>query len=74
LMMTYTFYVSGRIREDKIIYRGFTLRVFDNFDNIESFEKMNWYMQAVDDETVMEAVKLVKKYMGWPRMFKPRVS
>ncbi|MCL7389134.1 MAG: hypothetical protein LZ173_04265, partial [Thaumarchaeota archaeon] len=28
-------YVSGRIREDKILYRGFTLKVFDNFNNIE---------------------------------------
>jgi len=30
-------YVSGRIREDKIFYRGFTLKVLDNFNNIEGF-------------------------------------
>jgi hypothetical protein len=41
-------YVSGRIGDNKIFYRGFTLKVLDNFDNIEGFERMNWYMQAVD--------------------------
>jgi hypothetical protein len=54
-------YVSGRIREDKIFYRGFTLKVLDNFDNIEGFERMNWYMQSVDGEAIREAVK---KYVG----------
>jgi len=32
-------YVSGRIREDKILYRGFTLRIFNNFNNIEVLRK-----------------------------------
>jgi len=41
-------YVSGRIKEDKIFYRGFTLKVFDNFNSIEGFEKIDWYMQSVD--------------------------
>ena len=26
-------YVSGRIREDQIFYKGFTLKVFDNFSD-----------------------------------------
>jgi len=55
-------HVSGRIKENKIFYKGFTLKVFDNFNSTEGFEKMNWYMQAVDEETVMEAVETVKKY------------
>jgi hypothetical protein len=41
LTMTLYVYVSGRIREDKILYRGFTLKVFDNLNNIEGFGKMN---------------------------------
>ncbi|MCL7383877.1 MAG: hypothetical protein LZ174_06285 [Thaumarchaeota archaeon] len=57
-------YVSGKVKEDKIFYKGFTLNVFDNFDNVEGFEKMNWYMQNVDDEIVREAVSIVEKYMG----------
>jgi hypothetical protein len=52
-------YVSGRVKDDKIFYKGFTLKVFNNFDNVEGFEKMNWYMQAVDDEIVREAVSIV---------------
>jgi hypothetical protein len=57
-------YVSGRIGENKILYKGFTLKVLDNLNNIEGFERMNWYMQTVDDETVMEVAETVKKYMG----------
>jgi len=56
-------YVSGKMRGNKIFYKGFTLRVFDNFSNIDGFEKNNWYMQSVDDETVMELIEMVKKYM-----------
>jgi hypothetical protein len=33
-------YVSGRIREDKIFYKGFTLKVLDNFKSIEGFERV----------------------------------
>jgi hypothetical protein len=36
-------YVSDRPSENKIFYKGFTLKVLDNFNSIESFEKMNWY-------------------------------
>jgi hypothetical protein len=59
-------YASDRPSEDKdeIFYKGFTLKVLDNFKSIEGFEKMNWYMQSVDDEIVIEAVENVKKYMG----------
>jgi hypothetical protein len=54
--MTYTFYVSGRIREDnrednifyksKIIYsiKDCTLKALGDFNNIEGFEKVNEYM------------------------------
>jgi hypothetical protein len=49
--------------EKNIFYEGFTLRVFDNFGNIEGFEKMNWYMQSVDDEAVREAVSIVEEHV-----------
>jgi hypothetical protein len=39
------------------------IKVFDNFSNIDGFKKNNWYMQSVDDETVMELIEMVKKYM-----------
>jgi hypothetical protein len=57
-------YVSDRPSENKIFYKGFILKVLDNFNNVEGFEKMNWYMQNVDDEIVREAVSIVEKYMG----------
>ncbi|MCL7384295.1 MAG: hypothetical protein LZ167_07000 [Thaumarchaeota archaeon] len=57
-------YVSDRPSENKIFYKGFTLKVLDNnFKSIEGFEEMNWYMQNVDDETVREAVSIVKKHV-----------
>jgi len=57
-------YASDRPSENKIFYKGFTLKVLDNFNSIEGFEKMSWYMQYVDDEAVREAVSIVEKYMG----------
>jgi len=50
-------YVSDRPSENKIFYKGFTLKVLDNIKSIDSFEKMNWYMQIVNDETIMEAIR-----------------
>jgi hypothetical protein len=50
-------YASDRPSENKIFYKGFTLKVLDNFNSIDSFEKMNWYMQIVNDETIMEAIR-----------------
>ena len=38
-------YVSSRIRKDRIFYRRFTSKVFDNFNNIVKFEKYS-YMQG----------------------------
>ena len=37
--------------------------VISRFNNIEGFEKMNWYMQSVDGEIIIEAVETIKKYM-----------
>ena len=56
-------YVSDRPSENKIFYKGFTLKVLDNFNSIEGFEKMDWYMQSVDDEIIREAVSIVKKHV-----------
>jgi hypothetical protein len=50
-------YVSDRPSENKIFYKGFTLKVLDNFNIIEGFERMNWHMQVVDEETIMEAIR-----------------
>jgi hypothetical protein len=38
--------------------------VISGFNNIEGFERMNWYMQSVDGEIIMEVVEIIKKYMG----------
>jgi len=56
-------YASDRPSENKIFYKGFTLKVLDNFKSIEGFEKMDWYMQSVDDETVREAVSIVEEHV-----------
>jgi hypothetical protein len=32
----------------KIVYNGLPVMVIGGFNNIEGFERMNWYMQAVD--------------------------
>jgi hypothetical protein len=37
--------------------------VISRLNNIEGFEKMNWYMQSVDGEIIIEAVETIKKYM-----------
>jgi hypothetical protein len=50
-------YVSDRPSENKIFYKGFTLKVLDNFNIIEGFERMNWHMQVVDEEMIMEAIR-----------------
>ena len=46
----------------EIVYNGLRVMV-GGLNSIEDFEGENWYMQAVDDETVREAVKMVKKYI-----------
>jgi hypothetical protein len=56
-------YASDRPSENKIFYKGFTLKALDNFKSIEGFEKMNWYMQYVDDEAVREAVSIVEEHV-----------
>jgi hypothetical protein len=57
-------YVIDRVEEEKIVYNGLDVKVISGFSNIDGFEKINWYMQAVDNETVIEVVEKVKKYMG----------
>jgi len=39
-------YIAGRIGEKTIFYRWFALKVFDNFNDAEWFEKKDWYLQA----------------------------
>ena len=56
-------YVAGKVEEGKIVYNGLDVMVISRFNNIEGFEKMNWYMQSVDDEIIREAVSIVKKHV-----------
>jgi hypothetical protein len=56
-------YVVDRVEEEKIVYNGLDVMVISRFNNIEGFEKMNWYMQSVDGEIIIEVVETIKKYM-----------
>jgi hypothetical protein len=56
-------YVAGKVEEGKIVYNGLDVMVISRFNNIKGFEKMNWYMQSVDGEIIIEAVETIKKYM-----------
>ena len=56
-------YVVDRVGEGKTAYNGLHVMV-GGLSGIDGFERMNWYMQSVDDETVMELIEMVKKYMG----------
>lgn len=49
-------YVIGDSREGRIDYNSFSIEVFDGFDNFNRFEGMKWYMQYVDEETIIEAI------------------
>jgi hypothetical protein len=55
-------YVVDRVGEGKIVYNGLHVMV-GGLNSIEGFERMNWYMQTIDDETVIEVAETVKKYM-----------
>jgi hypothetical protein len=50
-------YVVDRVEEENIVYNGLPVKVIGGFNNIEGFERMNWYMQVVDEETIMEAIR-----------------
>jgi|GEM_PF-5261547 hypothetical protein len=49
-----------KIQEEKIVYNGLPIIVIGGFNNIEGFERVNCYMEAVDDEKVMEAVEMLR--------------
>jgi len=61
-------YFVGRVEEEKIVYNGLNVKVIGGFNNIEGFEKMNWYMQSVDGEMIAEAIGEVEKNAGMPRV------
>jgi len=50
-------YVRGDVKKRGIKYYGLHVGVTVISSSIEEFEKMNWYMQSVDGETIREAMK-----------------
>jgi hypothetical protein len=50
-------YVVDRVGEEKIVYNGLDVKVIGGFNNVGGFEKMNWYMQSVDEEMITEAIR-----------------
>jgi hypothetical protein len=50
-------YVVDRVEEEKIVYNGLDVKVIGGFSNVEGFERMSWYMQSVDGEMIMEAIR-----------------
>ncbi|MCL7389977.1 MAG: hypothetical protein LZ173_08645 [Thaumarchaeota archaeon] len=50
-------YVVDRVEEENIVYNGLPVKVIGGFNNIEGFERMSWYTQSVDEETIMEAIR-----------------
>jgi len=50
-------YVRGSVKEREVEYYGLHVDVTVISSSIEEFEKSNWYMQSIDEETVMEAIK-----------------
>jgi hypothetical protein len=50
-------YVVDRVEEEKIVYNGLPVKIIGGFSNVEGFERMSWYMQVVDEEMIMEAIR-----------------
>jgi len=49
-------YVRGSVKEREVEYYGLHVGVTVISSSIEEFEKMNWYMEKVDDDIVLEAI------------------
>jgi hypothetical protein len=50
-------YVVDRVEEEKTVYNGLNVKVMGGFNDIESSERMSWYMQVVGDEMIMKAIR-----------------
>jgi hypothetical protein len=50
-------YFVDRVGEEKIVYNGLDVKVVGGFNNVDDFERMGWYTQVVDEETVMETIR-----------------
>jgi len=51
----YAWVKSGESSE-KVEYEGFSILLFRFVATLDEFEKMNWYMEMVDDDIVLEAI------------------
>ena len=49
-------HIIGSVKEKGIEYNGLYVYVFGSFSSTEWFEKMNWYMQGVDEDVILEAI------------------
>ena len=49
-------WVKGGESSKKLDYEGFSILLSRFVATVEEFEKMNWYMERVDDDVVLEAV------------------
>jgi hypothetical protein len=61
-------YFVDRVGEEKIVYNGLNVKVIGGFNNIDCFERANWYMQSVDEEVIVEAVGEVEKNVEMSRV------
>ena len=42
----------------KVEYEGFSILLSRFVETVDEFEKMNWYMEMVDDDIVLEAINI----------------
>jgi len=49
-------WVKSGVSSEKVEYEGFSILLSRFVATIEMFEKMNWYMEVVDDDIVLEAI------------------
>jgi len=61
-MMTYMLMLEGVLKRE-VEYDGLHVGVTVISSSIEEFEKINWYMQSVDEEVVTEAPGRCKMIM-----------
>ena len=52
----YTWVKGGE--SSKVEYEGFSILLSRFVATVDEFEKMNWYMERVDDDIVLEAINI----------------
>jgi len=49
-------WVKSGVSSEKVEYEGFSILLLRFVATMDEFEKMNWYMEKVDDDIVLEAI------------------